>query len=251
MTNVKIINGQTWHGRRGKVENDFKYSIDYLLFDPDSLDEAPWLLSKRGGWFYGINQVDYGGLNDRGDPKKWVNKILETRNINCVTKILLLAQPRILGHVFNPVSFWLCFNDSDQLVVVMAEVSNTFGDRHSYLCHHNDFKPIKASDRLEAVKIFHVSPFQPIEGHYEFRFDIDINKKIGIWIDLQMPNGGVIANLTGRPRRLKNRDILWSFFRRPLGSRRALALIHWQALKLYFKGAKYKKRPSPPDIEVS
>jgi hypothetical protein len=133
----------------------------------------------------------------------------------------------------------------------MAEVSNTFGDRHSYLCHNNDLKPIKASDRLEAVKIFHVSPFQPIEGHYEFRFDININKKIGIWIDLQMPNGGVIANLTGRPRRLKNRDILWSFVRRPLGSRRALALIHWQALKLYFKGAKYKKRPSPPDIEVS
>ena len=78
MTNVKIINGQTWHGRRGKVENDFKYSIDYLLFDPDSLNEAPWLLSKKGGWFYGINQDDYGGLNDLGNPKKWVNKILES-----------------------------------------------------------------------------------------------------------------------------------------------------------------------------
>ena len=90
MTNVKIINGQTWHGRRGEVKNDFKYSIDYLLFDPDSLDDAPWLLSKRGGWFYGINQVDYGGLNDRGDPKKWVNKILETRNINCC---LLYTSP--------------------------------------------------------------------------------------------------------------------------------------------------------------
>ena len=99
MTNVKIINGQTWHGRRGKVENDFKYSIDYLLFDPDSLNEAPWLLSKKGGWFYGINQDDYGGLNDRGDPKKWVNKILKSRNITCVSKILLLAQPRI----------WPCF----------------------------------------------------------------------------------------------------------------------------------------------
>ena len=90
-----------------------------------------------------------------------------------------------------------------------------------------------------------------IEGHYEFRFDIDVSTKIGIWIDLQMPSGGVKANLTGHTRRLTNRDILWSFLRRPLGSRRALALIHWQALKLYFKGARYRKRPSPPDIEVS
>ena len=81
--------------------------------------------------------------------------------------------------------------------------------------------------------------------------DIDLNKKIGIWIDLQMPGGGVLANLTGRIRKLRNRDILWSCIRRPLGSRRALALIHWQALKLYLKGARYRKRPSPPDIEVS
>ena len=251
MTTVKIINGQTWHGRRGKVENDFKYSVDYLLFDPDRLDEAPWLLSKKGGWFYGINEFDYGGLNDHGNPKKWVTDVLKARKINCVSKILLLAQPRILGHVFNPVSFWLCFDKSEKLVVVLAEVSNTFGDRHSYLCHHSDFKPIEASDRLKALKIFHVSPFQPIEGQYEFRFDIDINKKIGIWIDLQMPSGGLSANLTGRPRKLTNKDILWSFIRRPLGSRRALALIHWQALKLYLKGARYRKRPSPPDIEVS
>ena len=66
-----------------------------------------------------------------------------------------------------------------------------------------------------------------------------------------MPRGGVLANLTGRIRKLRNRDILWSCIRRPLGSRRALALIHWQALKLYLKGARYRKRPSPPDIEVS
>ena len=251
MIEMKIVNGQTWHGRRGGIKNDFKYSIDYLLFDPDNLGGSPWLLSKKGGWFYGINQLDYGSLNDSGAPKKWVNKILENRQIKGVCKILLLAQPRILGHVFNPVSFWLCFNDQDQLVVVLAEVSNTFGDRHSYLCYNSGLRPIQPKDRLKAVKIFHVSPFQSIEGNYEFRFDIDVNKKIGIWIDLQFPGGGVLANLTGSTRKLKNIDILWSLIRRPLGSRRALALIHWQALKLFLKGARYRKRPSPPDIEVS
>ena len=251
MTEIKIISGQTWHGRRGRVENDFKYSIDYLLFDPEKLEMSPWLLSKKGGFFYGINPLDYGGLNDLGAPKKWVLEVLKARKITCVSKVLLLAQPRILGHIFNPVSFWLCFDEADKLVVVVAEVSNTFGDRHSYLCCNDDLKPIRPEHRLKATKIFHVSPFQPIDGNYEFRFDIDLDKKIGIWIDLQMPGGGVLANLTGRTRKLRNRDILWSCIRRPLGSRRALALIHWQALKLYLKGARYRKRPSPPDIEVS
>ena len=109
MTEIKIISGQTWHGRRGRVENDFKYSIDYLLFDPEKLEMSPWLLSKKGGFFYGINPLDYGGLNDLGAPKKWVLEVLKARKITCVSKVLLLAQPRILGHIFNPVSFWLCF----------------------------------------------------------------------------------------------------------------------------------------------
>ncbi|MBT3932082.1 MAG: DUF1365 family protein, partial [Rhodospirillaceae bacterium] len=66
-------------------------------------------------------------------------------------KILLLAQPRIFGHVFNPVSFWLCHDDDDALCAVIAEVSNTFGDRHSYLCNHPDLRPITPTDRLLAM----------------------------------------------------------------------------------------------------
>ena len=79
-------------------------------------------------------------------------------------RLMLLAQPRFLGHVFNPVSFWLAHDEEENLVAVIAEVSNTFGDRHSYLCRKSDNSPIGASDRLQATKIFYVSPFQPVEG---------------------------------------------------------------------------------------
>jgi hypothetical protein len=103
---------------------------------------------------------------------------------------------------------------------------------------------------LQARKIFFVSPFQPVEGGYSFRFDIS-DDRIGIWIDYARPDGGLIATLTGKRKPLTNRSILRAVFRRPLGARRVLALIHWQALKLWIKGAVYRTRPEPPSEEVS
>ena len=104
---------------------------------------------------------------------------------------------------------------------------------------------------MRATKIFYVSPFQKIEGGYEFRFDI-ADDRIGIWIDFSgEKQNGLIATLTGKREDMSNRSILKSLIRRPLGSRRVQALIHWQALKLWWKGAKYRERPTPPAAEVS
>jgi DUF1365 family protein len=167
-----------------------------------------------------------------------------------IGRIDLLAQPRVLGHVFNPVSFWLIHDVEGALRVVIPEVTNTYGDRHSYLCHHPDLRPIEATDRLQATKIFHVSPFQPVEGSYEFRFDIR-DDRIGIWIDYTTGNGGLLATLTGARKPLTSGAILRAMLRRPLGSRRVLGLIHWQALKLWWKGASFRVRPEPPADEVS
>ena len=136
------------------------------------------------------------------------------------------------------------------LRVVIAEVNNTYGDRHSYLVYRDDLAPITAEDRLRAHKIFHVSPFQQIEGTYEFRFDIRDNR-IGIWIDFSGGNGGLIATLVGRRRAASSASILAATLRRPFGSRRVLALIHWQALKLWWKGASFRSRPEPPTTEIS
>jgi DUF1365 family protein len=129
-------------------------------------------------------------------------------------------------------------------------VTNTFGDRHSYLVHRDDFGPIQPEDRMRAAKLMHVSPFQPVEGGYEFRFDIKPDR-IGIWIDYTGGNGGVIATLVGARKPLSTLGILGSALRRPFGSRRVLALIHWQALRLWWKGAGYRPRPQPPAEEVS
>jgi DUF1365 family protein len=148
------------------------------------------------------------------------------------------------------VSFWLAHDEVGNLVAVIAEVSNTFGDRHSYLCRKPDNSPIGASDRLQASKIFYVSPFQPVAGGYEFRFDIRPDK-IGIWIDYTQASGGLIATLTGSRKTISNWSVLRSVLRRPFGSRRVLALIHWQAFKLWWKGSRYRTRTEPPLEDVS
>ena len=250
MNNVDYIEGWTWHGRKGDLENAFRYSVDYVIFDATHPITAPLFFAQNGLGLVSVHDTDHGGAPARGKGVFWVKEVLHEHNISLEGKIHLLAQPRVLGHVFNPVSFWLCHNLEDDLCAVIAEVTNTFGDRHSYLCRHDDLRPITPSDTLRAQKIFYVSPFQPIDGKYVFRFDVRADK-IGIWIDLQIPSGGVMANLIGPRKPLRSFDILRALFRRPFGSRRVLGLIHWQAFKLWRKGAKYRKRPTPPETEVS
>ncbi|MEY4698412.1 MAG: hypothetical protein RIT14_2840, partial [Pseudomonadota bacterium] len=128
--------------------------------------------------------------------------------------------------------------------------SNTYGDRHSYLCHRDDLAPITPADTITATKIFHVSPFQPVVGEYRFRFDIRADR-IGVWIDYTSPEGGLYTNLIGPRAPLTNAAILRAALRRPFGSRRVLALIHWQALKLFVKGAGFRNRPAPPAQDVT
>ena len=250
MSNVDYIEGWTWHGRKGDLENAFRYSVDYVMFNATHKILGPALFSRNAAGVFSVYDTDHGGPPNRGRGVAWVKDVLRSHGVELEGDILLLAQPRVLGHVFNPVSFWLCHNATGDICAVISEVTNTFGDRHSYLCHHDDLRPILATDTLSAQKIFHVSPFQPIDGNYVFRFDIRPDK-IGIWIDLQIPGGGVMANLIGPRRPLRTVDILRALLRRPFGSRRVLGLIHWQAFKLWRKGAKYRKRPSPPETEVS
>jgi len=250
ISTVDHIEGLTYHGRKGSVKNAFRYSVDYVLLDAEADVSGPRLFSRNGRNVAALHDSDHGGAPKNGRGAEWMRDVLEQHQINGVERLMLLAQPRMWGHVFNPVSFWLGYSEADDLIVVLAEVSNTYGDRHSYLCHHADLSPILPTDRLTATKIFHVSPFQPVEGGYEFRFDLSA-ERIGIWIDYSQANGGLVATLTGGRTPLTNRTILKTALRRPFGSRRVLGLIHWQALKLWWKSAVYRARPAPPDQEVS
>ncbi|WP_323766121.1 DUF1365 domain-containing protein [Marinovum sp.] len=250
MSRPEHIAGHTWHGRKGAVENSFRYGVDYVLLEPEAEVTGPRLFARNRAGLTSLHDSDHGGAPKQGRGAAWVRDVLAQQGLPLTGKIQLLAQPRVLGHVFNPVSFWLIHDDVGRLRAVIAEVTNTFGDRHSYLCHTSDLSPITAEDRIAAQKILHVSPFQPVAGAYTFRFDIR-SDRIGIWIDLDTGHGGVTATLTGPRAPLTDRAILGFCLRRPFGARRVLALIHWQALKLWWKGARYRNRPEAPAREIS
>ncbi|MBN2905312.1 MAG: DUF1365 domain-containing protein [Rhodobacteraceae bacterium] len=250
--NVEYVRGATYHARRGKVEHTFRYTVDYVLLNPEApVLRRPRLFSFNHTNIMSVLDRDHGGPRGQGRGVTWAREVLAAHDLHSAKgRIELLTLPRVLGHEFNPVSFWLCYGKDDTLRVVIAEVNNTFGDRHSYLCRHADQRPIEPSDLMTATKIFHVSPFQPIAGGYRFRFDIRPDK-VGVWIDFSHGEEGLYATLTGPRRRLTNWTILRALLRRPFGSRRVVALIHWHALWLFLKGAKYRPRPEPPVDEVT
>lgn len=244
------IRGETCHVRRGSIGNSFRYGVDYFLIDPDARG-GPALFSRNRWNLTAILDRDHGGKRNDGEGVVWARRVLAEHGFELAEscKILLMAQPRCLGYAFNPVSFWLAFTGGD-LRAVIAEVNNTFGERHSYVCANPDFAPITPSDVIDAQKAFHVSPFQDVGGQYRFRFNIR-DAGIAIRIALNHGENGVIATLTGDCTDLSNLSILTALMRRPFGAMRTVALIYWQALRLKLKGARYRPTPPPPARDVT
>lgn len=241
------ISGITTHARRGRVRHAFRYGVDMVLIDPETRG-GPALFSRNRFNLSAVHDRNHGGPRGQGRGVEWAREVFARTGLQS-TQVLLLTQPSYLGHVFNPVSFWLAM-EGGELRAVIAEVNNTFGDRHSYLCHKPAFAAIDGRDRLSAEKIFHVSPFQQVEGQYHFNFDVRADR-IAIRILHENGDEGVIATLAGPRHRLTNAGILWSGLRRPAWALRVLVLIHWQALRLKLKGAPFRPRPVPPQQEVS
>ncbi|SLN15435.1 hypothetical protein AQS8620_00282 [Aquimixticola soesokkakensis] len=252
-----FVPAHTFHKRHGAPRrgpaNAFRYSVDYVLVDLAKSHEWPSLLRHNSMGLFQIRDRDHGGVRGNGDGLDWVHMVLAARGFDFDdAQILLLTQPRMAGYLFNPVSFWLVMQEG--LRVVIAEVNNTMGERHSYICHHTDLRAIEAGDTLVAQKVFHVSPFQDVAGHYEFRFDLaegHVGVRIDFRHDVDGVVGGLVATLAGPREALSNRALLHSMLRRPLGSLRATVLIHWQAIILALKGARFFRRPEPPEDEVT
>ncbi len=247
MSTLELIPARTTHTRGGALARSFTYSVDYVLIDPEAQD-TPLLFSRNKFNLASVHDRHHGGARGKGLGLKWAKNHFHSIGL-IDPHILLLTQPRFLGYIFNPVSFWLAF-EQGALKAVIAEVNNTFGDRHSYLCHLPNLEPIRPEDTLSAVKNLHVSPFQEVKGNYSFNFNI-LREKINIKITLTNGNETLFANLVGNRAPLTNRAILTAALRRPFGPIRTVFLIYYQALRLKLAGATYRSRPTPPEKEIS
>lgn len=246
------IRATTYHKRLGDVSNAFRYGVDYVLVDPDSEANRPALFSRNRSNLMALHDTDHGGPRGAGRGAAWVHEALAEAGLEPPegAQLLLLAQPRMIGTRFTPVSFWIVTDRAQRPIAFVAEVNNTFGERHSYLCAHPDLRPIEPSDTLEAQKVFHVSPFQPVEGRYRFNLALDA-EHVAIRIDYRHEGGGLLATLEGKRTPLTSASVAGALLRRPLGALRVLALIHYQALKLWWKRAPFRHKPAAPASEIS
>lgn len=245
-----VMFGHVMHRRLFPKVNAFTYKIFYMALPLSQLQNTALAYNRFG--LLSFHNQDHGDRT--GAPiENWARDILKKYSINKADgEIVLVTLPRVLGYVFNPVSFWLCFDREEKLRAVICEVNNTFGQTHSYLCAHSDQKEISSDDVFEGDKLFHVSPFLERTGHYFFRFDWR-DESGGFWVNYHDVSGKkqLLTALSGRLSPLNKKNIHRAFWGYPLVTLKAIFLIHWQAIKLVLKGIKYIPLPRQKETKIS
>lgn len=244
--------GAVMHERTRPAHNRFTYPLATLRVPLSQLDtlRVP-LLGVNRAHVFGLHNRDHGARD--GSPLlPWIRDLLAGQGVHEADgEVVLQTMPRMFGYLFNPVSFWFCHDRSGRLRAVLAEVSNTFGERHNYLVAHPDRRPITAGDELRACKIFHVSPFFPVRGEYRFRFARQggvVNTAIDYW---EGDHCQLATRLSGREEPLAGAVLLRWLARLPLMTFGVMFRIHWQALRLALKRVPFFRKPLPPAEEIS
>jgi DUF1365 family protein len=248
-----IVDAVVVHRRLRPRANAFRYRVPYLCMGLGTLETAAgrWLKLDRAS-FVSFHRADHGA-RDGSDLEAWARAILACHDLDrtCDGEIVLMTLPRVLGYVFNPVSFWFCRDSRGALRAVLCEVNNTFGERHCYLVHHDDRRPLQTTDRLFGHKVFHVSPFLPVEGNYRFRFRLD-ERVAQVEVDYHDSEGLMLAtSVFGQLEPLNDRSVLRRFIGNPLLTLFVIGRIHWQALRLWRKRVKIHRKPAPPPQPVT
>lgn len=248
--------GDVVHRRFKPHRHRFRYRVFSLLLDLDEIDRLAArlrLFSRNRFNLFGFYDRDHG---DGGATpiRQRIAALLRDAGIAVDGgAITVLCYPRILGYVFNPLSVYFCHRRDGNLAAILYEVSNTFGQRHSYLIpvDGDGSGPIHQA----CPKHLYVSPFFPVDGEYRFRVvppGTPPAPQVAIGIDYRDGEGSrLYAGFRGERRELTDRTLLAYAVRLPLMTVKVMAGIHWEALKLWLKGVPLVRRPSPPAEPVS
>jgi DUF1365 family protein len=237
--------GDVMHARLKPMGHRFSYRVMSLLLDLDRLAEA-----NRQSPLFGINcaalysfrESDHGA-RDGTSLRAYAQACSAERGIDLTGgRVLLLCYPRLLGYTFNPLSVYFCYRADGELALLIYEVRNTFGDIHPYVLPVKSGNISEAGVRQQQDKLFYVSPFIEMAMRYHFRVRPP-GERVQLRI-LETDSDGPLlaATFNGSRRALNTKALLRAFFALPLVTLKIMAAIHWEALRLWLKGARLVPR---------
>lgn len=228
------------HVRRTPLKNAFTYRSYSWYTDVDSLPKLPRWLAPLAGF----SAADHLG-DPEGTLRGNVERYLATQGITLDGgRITMLASARVFGHVFNPLSLFWCHDAAGDLRCVIAEVHNTYGERHCYLLETDH------AGRASVPKAFYVSPFNDVEGQYRMKLP-EPGERLAVSIVLEREGQKpFVATMDGVRSEATVPNILAAALAVPLAPLRVAVQIRWQGIKLWARRLPVIKRPHHPSQEA-
>lgn len=253
-----IYRGEVMHQRLRPMRHRLRYRMFTLLLD---LDELP-ALDRRLRWFsigrfnlFSFRPGDHGDgqATDAAGLKARMEAHLTRAGLPAGGRLQLLTMPRLLGYAFNPLSVWFCHAPDGDLQAIIYEVNNTFGQRHSYLAEVAPEQRQARTVQQRCDKQLYVSPFLGMDLHYRFRIDPP-REQLSLGISVHdNRDGAPVLNARHDARRapLTDGGLLRLLVVYPLLTIKVIVGIHWEALKLWIKGARLHDRGQPPQPPIT
>jgi DUF1365 family protein len=237
-----LYSGGVWHERHGSKGHKLRYRLTMLALDLDEIDaldrKLKFFSHNRGG-LYALLDRDYAAQTHEALKPQIEARLRKAGLAPDGGAITLLTMPRLLGYAFNPLSVFFCQRRDGSMLALLYEVRNTFGERHSYLL------PVargSALIRQACAKDFFVSPFLPMDLGYEF-FVRPPAESVGVSMKVKRGNTLVLtAQFVGKREDISDAALMRAFVRDPLMTFKAIAGIHWEALKMTLKGIPFLGR---------
>lgn len=254
MNTADLYFGEVVHERKRPRKHRLKYRVFSILVDIDQLDKisSQSKLFSYNKWnLFSICDRDFGTKNlKKGEMGQWVRNLLKKAGQEeDPHQIKLLCYPRILGYVFNPLSVYFCYAESGNLLSIVYEVHNTFGERHTYVIEvKGSFDSII---RQTEEKKFYVSPFIEMNCQYKFRVQPP-SELVRIVMRVEDSEGLLMAaSYKARKRPFNDLSLAKAFIYFPLMTIKVIIGIHWEALRLYLKNIPYIKHTSTSKVKLS
>ena len=239
--------GEVMHARLKPMGHRFSYRVMSLLIDIDRLAEADRqspLFGVNRAALYSFHEADHG-VRDGSSLRVFAQRCAAEQGLDLGGgRVLLLCYPRLLGYTFNPLSVYFCHSAGGELAMMIYEVRNTFGDIHAYALPVKPGEISEAGVRQQHDKLFYVSPFIEMAMRYHFRISPpgrDVKLRI---LETDVDGPLLSATFNGRRRALTTGQLMRAFLGFPLVTFKIMAAIHWEALRLWIKGARLVPRPT-------